>query len=251
MTAVLEAVALSKTYTGDGQEVAAVRGVDLAVQPGDLVAVMGPSGCGKSTLLHLLGGLARPTSGRALVDGVDLATMSDRELAEVRRTKVGFVFQAFNLVPVLSAAENVALPALIAGRPRSWAQTRAVELLGAVGLGERQNQRPNQLSGGEQQRVAIARALVMEPSVLLADEPTGNVDSRAGREIVQLLVELNRRGQTVVLVTHDVKVAGVAERLVVMRDGQAQERARPDAGIERSAHVVDRLVDVDPADLPW
>jgi len=248
----LEAVALSKTYASDGQDVAAVRDVDLQVGHGDLMAVMGPSGCGKSTLLHLLGGLARPTTGRALVDGVDLASMSDRELAEVRRTKVGFVFQAFNLVPVLTAAENVALPALIAGRSRAWAEARANELLGAVGLRDRHAQRPKQLSGGEQQRVAIARALVMEPSVLLADEPTGNLDSRTGRDIVQLLLELNQRGQTVVLVTHDVKVAGVAGRLVVMRDGQVQERSRPDAPAAGTPDTIDRLVDIDDAaDLPW
>ncbi len=249
---VLETRGLSRTYAADGQEVAAVRDVDLQIASGDFAAIMGPSGCGKSTLLHLLGGLTRPTEGRALVDGVDLAAMSDTELAEVRRTKVGFVFQAFNLVAVLSAAENVALPALIAGRPRQWAETRATELLGAVGLADRRDRRPNQLSGGEQQRVAIARALVMEPSVLLADEPTGNLDSRTGRDIVQLLLDLHRRGQTIVMVTHDVKIAGVAERLLVMRDGHVRERARPEGTSAAPVDPIDRLVDIDgPADLPW
>jgi len=248
----LEAERLGKTYTPDGQDVVAVREVDVKVERGDLVAIMGPSGCGKSTLLHLLGGLARPTTGRALVDGVDLAGMTDRELAEVRRTKVGFVFQAFNLVPVLSAEENVALPALIAGRPRSWAAGRAAELLEAVGLHGRNAQRPSQLSGGEQQRVAIARALVMDPSVLLADEPTGNLDSRSGRDIVHLLLGLHQRGQTIVLVTHDVKVAGVAERLLVMRDGQLEERLRSAAPSGGPSDTIERLVDIDdPAELPW
>ena len=248
----LEGRRLVKTYDDEGTTVAAVGGVDVSVEHGEFVAVMGPSGCGKSTLLHLLGGLARPTAGEVLVDGVDLAGMSDAELAEVRRTRVGFVFQAFNLVPVLTAAENVALPALIAGRDRRAAMERCTELLATVGLGERRDRRPGQLSGGEQQRVAIARALMMEPAVVLADEPTGNLDSRSGREIVRLLLDLNAGGQTVVLVTHDVKVAGVAGRLLLMRDGEVREAGDPagKAGDDDLASPLARLVELDD-DTGW
>ncbi len=242
MTAVVEARGVTKSYVDHDVAVDAVRGVDLIIGRGELVAVMGPSGCGKSTLLHLLGGLARPTSGTVLVDGVDLSTMDDDALAQVRRDRIGFVFQAFNLVPVLSVGENVQLPAAIAGVEAGTARARSEELLDLVGLTAQRGKRPAQLSGGEQQRVAIARALMLRPAVVLADEPTGNLDSVTGRHVVGLLQELNRDGQTVVLVTHDVKVAGVADRLLQMRDGRLEEHHAASSDVSRP-RALERLIE--------
>jgi putative ABC transport system ATP-binding protein len=244
MSPVLEARTVTKSYVDHDVAVDAVRGVDLCVEPGELVAVMGPSGCGKSTLLHLLGGLARPTSGAVLVDGVDLSAMDDDALAQMRRERIGFVFQAFNLVPVLSVGENVQLPAAIAGVAAGPARARGEELLDLVGLTDRRDKRPAQLSGGEQQRVAIARALMLRPAAILADEPTGNLDSVSGRRIVGLLQELNRQGQTVVIVTHDVKVAGVADRLLQMRDGRLDEHHGVESEGFRPA-AIERLIEAE------
>ena len=216
---VLEARSLEKDYALDGVSVHALRGVDIAIEGGDFVAVMGPSGCGKSTLLHLLGALDTPTSGEVVLDGRSLATMTDDELTQVRRRRVGFVFQFFNLVPVLTAVENVALPAVIDGRSTADANTRADELLARFALGGVRDKLPSQLSGGEQQRVAIARALMNDPAVLLADEPTGNLDHTSGVHVVDHFRELHAAGQTTVLVTHNPAVAAVADRVVFLRDG--------------------------------
>jgi putative ABC transport system ATP-binding protein len=216
----LEAKRLDKQYALDGVTVHALRGVDLIVDQGEFLAVMGPSGCGKSTLLHLLGALDTPTTGDVLLEGTALAAMTDDELTEVRRHRVGFVFQFFNLVPVLTALENVALPAIIDGRSRADANRRAGELLDRFGLAADNDKLPSQLSGGQQQRVAIARALMNEPAVLLADEPTGNLDHRSGVQVVEHFAALHAGGQTTVLVTHNPAVAAVADRVVFLRDGE-------------------------------
>ena len=205
---------------GRGQGlVRAVDGVDLDVPAGQMLAVMGPSGCGKSTLLHLLGGLERPTDGEVWLAGRRIDTLSERALARLRRRSVGFVFQAFHLVEELSAAENVELPALLAGSSPRAARRRAAVLLERVGLADRARHLPWELSGGQRQRVAIARALANEPLVLLADEPTGNLDTAATLDVLRLFADLRAAGQTVVIVTHDERVAASADRLVSMRDG--------------------------------
>ena len=217
--ALLEARGVHKDYPLDGLAVPALRGVDLAVDAGEFVAVMGPSGCGKSTLLHLLGALDTPSAGVVILEGVALADMSDDELTRVRRHRVGFVFQFFNLVPVLTAAENVALPAVIDGAAQATADDRARTLLEHFDLGDVAQKLPSQLSGGEQQRVAIARALTNAPAVLLADEPTGNLDQETGDRVLAHFEGLHADGQTIVLVTHDASVAQRADRVVLMRDG--------------------------------
>ena len=244
MTNAIETRDLGKTYRSDGTEVHALRGVELDVPRGEFVAVLGPSGCGKSTLLNLIGGLARPTAGSVAVNGRDLAILDDKSLADHRRHDVGFVFQLFNLVPVLSVEENVALPAVIAGVPESTYRPRVDELIDAVGLSERKTRLPSQLSGGEQQRSAVARALILEPSVLLADEPTGNLDSSTGGEVMALFKRFHDAGQTIVLVTHDAKVAGLADRVIFMRDGRLVREARLGEPSER-ADVISRLVELD------
>ena len=228
--ALLEARGLEKEYALDGVTIPALRGVDLSIDPGAFVAVMGPSGCGKSTLLHLLGALDTPTRGDVLLEGVALGSMNDDELTRIRRHRVGFVFQFFNLVPVLTALENVALPAVIDGRATADANARATELLAAFHLEDATGKLPSQLSGGEQQRVAIARALMNEPAVLLADEPTGNLDHRSGVQVVEHFERLHAGGQTTVLVTHNPTVAAVAERVLFLRDGRiVGDRAGGDA----------------------
>ena len=203
---------------GDGR-VRAVDDVDLEVDAGETVAVMGPSGCGKSTLLHLLGGLQRPTGGEVELAGRRVDTMSERALARLRRERIGFVFQAFHLMPELTAVENVEVPALLAGRAPRAARHRALELLDQVGLSDRAGHLPSALSGGQRQRVAIARALSTEPLVVLADEPTGNLDSAATAEVLRLFDRLHRAGQTLVIVTHDARIAATANRILSMRDG--------------------------------
>ncbi|WP_369227314.1 ABC transporter ATP-binding protein [Streptomyces sp. R39] len=218
--AVLQARDLSRTHGRGESLVHAVDGVDLDVQAGQMLAVMGPSGCGKSTLLHLLGGLERPTDGEVWLDGRRIDALSERALAQLRRRSVGFVFQAFHLVEELSAAENVELPVLLAGRSLREARRRADRLLEQVGLDDRARHLPWQLSGGQRQRVAIARALANEPLVLLADEPTGNLDTAATLDVLRLFEDLRAAGQTLVIVTHDERVAATADRLVSMRDGR-------------------------------
>ncbi len=214
---------LEKTFTpagAGGSAVAAVRGVDLAVEPGEFLAITGASGSGKSTLLHMLGGITRPTAGRVLLEGVDLASLDDDGLAAVRRRRIGFVFQRYNLLPELSLLENVALPLVLDGRREVEADAAAREALEAVGMAHRAGHRPDSLSGGEQQRGAIARALVTAPAIVLADEPTGALDSVNSRRVVELLRSLVAdRGQTVLLVTHDASIAAAASRTIRMRDG--------------------------------
>jgi len=218
--------ALDKRYGhGDG-EVRALEGVDLEVTRGEALAVMGPSGCGKSTLLHLLGGLERPSSGEVWVAGRRVDALSEKALARMRREAIGFVFQAFHLMDELTAVENVELPALLAGRSPGAARRRAAELLEDVGLTDRATHLPSALSGGQRQRVAIARALSNEPIVVLADEPTGNLDSAATLDVLRLLERLRAAGQTLVIVTHDERIAATADRLISMRDGTFVDETR-------------------------
>ena len=209
---------LEKVYRLGSVDVPALRGVDVTIRQGEMVAIMGPSGSGKSSLMNILGCLDRPTSGKYLLGGADVGAMSDDELAEIRRGRVGFVFQTFNLLVRMTAQENVELPLLYSGGARR--SERALEALERVGLGERARHRPTELSGGEQQRVAIARALVNRPSLILADEPTGNLDSKVGQEIMSIFGELNQNeGITVILVTHDADISAAARRVIGLRDG--------------------------------
>ena len=216
---VLRTRGLRKEYGREASLVRAVDGVDLEVAPGETVAVMGPSGCGKSTLLYLLGGLDRPTAGEIWLDGQDITPMSERALARLRRDAIGFVFQAFHLMDELTAVENVELPALLAGRSPRAARRRAEELLERVGLADRARFLPTALSGGQRQRVAVARALVADPLVVLADEPTGNLDSASARDVLRLFDQLHQAGQTLIIVTHDARIAATADRMISMRDG--------------------------------
>jgi ABC-type lipoprotein export system ATPase subunit len=216
---VLRTRGLRKEYGREAGLVRAVDGVDLEVAQGETVAIMGPSGCGKSTLLYLLGGLDRASGGEIWLDGQDLTQMSERALARLRRDAIGFVFQAFQLMDELTAVENVELPALLASRSPRAARKRALDLLEQVGLADRARFLPTQLSGGQRQRVAVARALVADPLVVLADEPTGNLDSAATVEVLRLFDQLHTAGQTLVIVTHDPRVAATADRMISMRDG--------------------------------
>jgi len=221
MTSILEAQDLKKTYTMGEHEVKALAGVDFCVKKGEFVAIMGPSGSGKSTLLHLLGGLDRPSDGEVTLAGQRFSILNDKEATLVRRHNIGFIFQFFNLLPTLSTDENVALPLLIDGQNLRKHQPRIDAMLELVGLAERRHHKPDQLSGGEQQRVAIARALVTEPAMVLADEPTGNLDSKTGTVIMELLRRsCDELGQTVVIVTHDARAAAYADRVVFLADGQ-------------------------------
>ena len=229
-TSVVGTRGLRKHYgTGQGL-VRAVDDVDLDVAPGETVAVMGPSGCGKSTLLHLLGGLDRPSGGEVSLAGRRIDQLGEKALARMRRTAVGFVFQAFHLMDELTAVENVELPALLAGRSPRAARRRASELLEQVGLTDRAGFLPSALSGGQRQRVAIARALSNEPLVILADEPTGNLDSAATLDVLRLFETLHQAGQTLVVVTHDARIAATADRLITMRDGSFVDETRLTGG---------------------
>lgn len=216
----IEVRKLCKQYQMGEVTVDALRGVDFLANDGEFVAIMGPSGSGKSTFLHLLGGLDTATSGEIILDGQSMLNLNDDAMALLRRQKIGFIFQFFNLMPTLSAAENVALPLLIDGLDLIKHQARIAELLSLVGLAERQQHKPNQLSGGQQQRVAIARALVTNPVIVLADEPTGNLDSNASREVLSLLRKMaDSENQTIIMVTHDAHAASFADRILILRDG--------------------------------
>ena len=228
---ILRGRGLFRTYRGTVRETAAVRGVDLDVERGEWVAIMGPSGCGKSSLLHLLGGLDVPDAGSVELAGEDLARLSEAQRARLRRTELGYVFQFFNLVQDFTVAENIELPMLLVGSSRAAAARRRNDLLAAVGLAEVARSMPAQLSGGQQQRVAIARALANQPKVLLADEPTGNLDTEAARQVLGLLRAQHASGQTIVMVTHDDRVAAAADRVLVMEDGVFTSRARHTAGL--------------------
>ncbi|MGB2897543.1 MAG: ABC transporter ATP-binding protein [Anaerolineales bacterium] len=217
---ILETKEVTKVFRNNGSEVHALRGVNLTVKHGELVAVMGPSGCGKSTMLHILGGLDSPTSGKVFVDGRRIDNMSEGQRSVLRRKHVGFVFQAFNLIGNLSVLDNVELPALVAGESTSQARERRKELLTDLGVSDKDRNVPAQLSGGEKQRVALARALVNQPVILLADEPTGNLDSKTTFEVLRLLRQTHEQGQTILMVTHDPNVASIAQRVVFMKDGQ-------------------------------
>jgi len=220
-TPLLVAEQVRKVYRTGGVEVEALAGLDLEVRRGELVAVMGPSGSGKTTLLNCLSGLDEIDGGRVLVEGQDLFAMSDAKRTAHRARSMGFVFQAFNLIPVFTAAENVELPLLLGGTPARAARRRALQMLERVGLGHRVGHRPNELSGGEQQRVTVARALASRPAIVWADEPTGNLDTQMATQVIDLLHELNREdGQTIVLVTHDPAIGAAAGRLLCMRDGR-------------------------------
>lgn len=216
---VVRVVDVTRRYFMGKVEVNALRGINLLVARGEFLSIMGPSGCGKSTLMHILGCLDRPTSGHVHLDEVDVDELDDNSLAEIRNKKVGFVFQTFNLLPKLNAIENVELPLIYAGIGFDNRRKKAAELLKVVGLKERMFHKPSELSGGQSQRVAIARALANDPSIILADEPTGNLDSKSGDEIINLFQELNKRGITLIIVTHDQEIADHSKRIVRLRDG--------------------------------
>ncbi len=213
---------LRKTYHVGGQIVHALDGLDLDIQVNEYVALMGPSGSGKSTLMNMLGCLDSPTSGTYILNGQDVSRLEDDALAEIRNREIGFVFQTFNLLPRYTALENVALPMVYAGIPKAERQARAREVLEQVGLGDRMDHRPNELSGGQRQRVAVGRALVMKPSIILADEPTGNLDTATSEEVMELFGEIQKAGNTVILVTHEEDIAAYAHRTVRLRDGRVE-----------------------------
>jgi putative ABC transport system ATP-binding protein len=210
---------VKKIYRMGKVEVPALQGIDLNIESGEFVSIMGPSGCGKSTLMHIVGCLDRPTSGVVHLDEVDIGELDDNQLANIRNRKVGFVFQTFNLLPKLNAVENIELPLVYAGVKPEQRSMRSTELLKLVGLSDRAHHRPAELSGGQSQRVAIARALTNNPAIILADEPTGNLDSKSGAEIIRLFTELNRAGSTIILVTHDAGIANHSKRIIQLKDG--------------------------------
>jgi putative ABC transport system ATP-binding protein len=244
---VIAATGLTKTYAADGAPVRAVDGVDLVVEAGETVSVMGPSGCGKSTLLHLLGGLDRTDAGEIVLDGRRVERLSETAWAVLRRSTIGFVFQSYNLVDELTAVENVELPALLVGVPARRARRRALELLERLEVADRRNHLPDRLSGGERQRVALARALVNDPLLILADEPTGNLDSRATGEILRLFADLRASGQSLLVVTHDARVASTADRLLTMRDGALVGHTHL-GGVAPAGSVLAGLVDMGDAE---
>ncbi len=226
----IEAKNVSKTYGSGGSQVTALWEVTLAIKPGDFLSIMGPSGSGKSTLLHLLSGLDRPTAGRLLYDGQDIYGMSDRELSAFRRRRIGFIFQQFQLLPVLTAQENILMPLLLDGRkatgPKGGQKISSYleQLTDLLGLSDRLTHLPHELSGGQQQRVAIARALIAEPDIIFADEPTGNLDSKNGKDVMRMLEEIHHRfGKTLVVITHDSRIAQRAKRQLVIEDGRLSE----------------------------
>ena len=241
MSEMLRTKELAKTYRTNGTSVLALRGVDLAIDQREFVAVMGPSGCGKSTMLNLLGGLDTPTAGEVHLAGDRIDTLSEARRAIMRRRQVGFVFQAYNLIGNLTVADNIELPALLAGCSARQARVRREELLEQLGVGDKARAVPASLSGGEQQRVAIARALVNTPTILLADEPTGNLDTESSREVMALISRYNAEGQTTVIVTHNHVVASSANRIVHLRDGMIADETRVESSGDPRA-VLSRLV---------
>lgn len=222
MAAVIDLKNITKTYHLGDETLNALDGINCAVQPGEFVAITGPSGSGKSTLANIIGGLDQPTSGTVVIDGQDLSRVRDRQLSDYRNHHIGFVFQSFNLQGTQTALENVMLPLVFARMKPGERKARAQECLEAVGLGDRLNHRPSQLSGGQRQRVAIARALAVRPSIILADEPTGNLDSARGEEIMKLLKDLNKQGITLVVITHDMTIARQADRVIQIKDGRVE-----------------------------
>jgi len=217
---IIETVDVTKTYMSGGRPLEVLKGICLKVEPGEFMAIMGPSGSGKTTLLNMIGALDRPTSGKVYINGTDLSLLNDNQIADVRNTEIGFMFQFFNLIPRMDAQSNIELPMAIKGISRAQRKKRAMNLLNLVGLGDRGHHKPSQLSGGEQQRVAIARALANEPNILLADELTGNLDSQTGEEIMTLLRQLNKEeDKTFILITHDPMVAQNTDRLLSFKDG--------------------------------
>ncbi|MEL6142618.1 MAG: ABC transporter ATP-binding protein [Bacteroidota bacterium] len=226
MHPVIDIKGLRKTYVMGSTQVHALRGIDLEIKANEYVALMGPSGSGKSTLMNLLGCLDSPTAGTYLLDASDVSRMSDSELADVRNRKIGFVFQTFNLLPRLTALENVALPLVYSGVARKYREERAFDVLSSVGLGDRTDHKPNELSGGQRQRVAIARALVNKPSIILADEPTGNLDTKTSIEIMEIFEQIHDAGNTVILVTHEPDISEHAHRIVRLRDGEVESDLR-------------------------
>ena len=237
---ILEARGLTKEYGAKDEPIVALRGVDFSIERGEFVAIMGPSGCGKSTLLHLLGGLDRPSGGELWFDGQRVDGLTETAWAVLRRKNIGYVFQFFNLIANLSAADNIELPANVAGVPASEAKRRRIELMQRLEIADRAHLVPSRLSGGERQRVAIARALINQPGVLLADEPTGSLDSTASQEVLALIRSLHAAGQTTVLVTHDARVASAADRVVRMRDGEIAS----DTAMNRNGDARSRVADL-------
>lgn len=220
--ALIEMTEITKIYKMGSESVEALKSVNLSVGANEFVALMGPSGSGKSTLMNIIGCLDSPTSGVYMLNGVDVSSMEDADLADVRNRRIGFIFQTFNLMPRISALENVALPLVYAGKDKKTRLEMAIQVIESVGLADRMHHRPNELSGGQRQRVAIARALVNNPAIILADEPTGNLDSRTSEEIMNILTDIHRSGNTIILVTHEADIAQYAKRLVKLRDGRIE-----------------------------
>ncbi|MEM3552451.1 MAG: ABC transporter ATP-binding protein [Candidatus Bathyarchaeia archaeon] len=225
---IIEVFNLEKIYSIGSVKVYALKGINLSIKKGEFIAVVGPSGCGKSTLLNLLGALDKPTKGKIIVDGIDITQLTDKQLAKFRNLKVGFIFQSYNLINRSSVLKNVELPAIVSGVPAKIRRMKALTLLKLVGLEEKVYRKPMELSGGEQQRVAIARALINDPAIILADEPTGNLDSKTGNEIIQLLTKINKeRNATIVMVTHNLELANKTDKIIWLKDGQIEKIIKP------------------------